>query len=152
MNHPKRGGALPPEGDEAKEKRGYNLPVYSFIRQNTYFNSGVIVQNTLRREVHQLHAEICQALSDPNRILILYELREGPRNVGELADDLGMSQPTVSRHLKVLRDRRMVLAQREGTNIYYTLADARVIEALNLLREVLAGILEQRTALAEELG
>ncbi|MEK7325914.1 MAG: metalloregulator ArsR/SmtB family transcription factor [Chloroflexota bacterium] len=110
------------------------------------------MQTTLRREVHQLHAEICQALSDPSRILILYELRDGPRNVGEIAESLGTSQPTVSRHLKVLRDRRMVLATREGTNVYYTLADARVIEALNLLREVLAGILEQRTALAEELS
>jgi ArsR family transcriptional regulator len=110
------------------------------------------VQNTLRREVHQLHAGICQALSDPNRILILYELREGPRNVGELAETLDMSQPTVSRHLKVLRERGMVLAARERTSIYYTLKDPRVIEALNLLREVLAAILEQRTALAEELA
>jgi len=109
------------------------------------------VQTTLRREVYQLHAEICHALSDPNRILILYELREGPRNVGELAENLAISQPTVSRHLKVLRDRRMVKAERDGTNIYYTLADKRVIQALNLLREMLAGILEERTALAGEL-
>ncbi len=109
------------------------------------------MQNSLQREVHQLHAEICQALSDPSRILILYELRGGVRNVGELAENLGLSQPTVSRHLKVLRDRGMVLAQREGTSVYYTLVDARVIEALNLLRAVLADILEQRTALVEEL-
>jgi ArsR family transcriptional regulator len=110
------------------------------------------VQNTLRREVHQLHAEICQALSDPSRILILYELAEGSRNVGELAENLGVSQPTVSRHLKVLRDRGMVIAEREGTSVYYTLADHRIIKALNLLREVLADVLEQRTALVEELA
>jgi len=109
------------------------------------------IPTTLRREIHQLHAEICQALSEPNRILLLYELRDGPHNVGELAENLGLSQPTVSRHLKVLRDRRMVRAEREGTNIYYTLTDQRVIEALNLLREMLAGILDQRTALVEEL-
>jgi ArsR family transcriptional regulator len=109
------------------------------------------LQTNLRREVHQLHAEICHAISDPNRILILYELREGPRNVGELAENLSLSQPTVSRHLKVLRDRRMVLAEREGTNVYYTLADQRVIEALNLLREVLTAVLDQRTALVNEL-
>ncbi len=109
------------------------------------------MQTTLRREVYQLHAEICHALSDPNRILILYELREGRRNVGELAENLAISQPTVSRHLKVLRDRRIVKAERDGTNIYYTLADKRVIQALNLLREMLAGILEERTALAGEL-
>lgn len=110
------------------------------------------MQTTLRREVHQLHAEICQALSDANRILLLYELFEKPRNVGQLVEALNLTQPTVSRHLKVLRDRRLVLAQRDGTNIYYTLADHRVIEALNLLRAVLAEILEQRTALAEELA
>ena len=131
-------------------RSGYNAPVYSFIRRYGYL--GLTVQNNLRREVHQLHAEICQAISDPSRILILYELRDGPRNVGDLAGSLGMNQSTVSRHLKVLRDRRMVLAAREGTNVYYTLADKRIIEALNLLREVLAGILEQRTALVEELA
>jgi ArsR family transcriptional regulator len=110
------------------------------------------MQTTLRREVYQLHAEICQAISDPNRILILYELKEGPKNVGELAAVLEISQPTVSRHLKVLRDRRMVQTKREGTSIYYTLANPRVIEALNLLRGMLAEILDQRTALAEELA
>ena len=109
-------------------------------------------QGALRREIYQLHAEICQALSDPNRILLLYELRDGRRNVGNLAESLSISQPTVSRHLKVLRDRRMVLTERDGTNVYYTIADKRVIQALDLLRGVLAGALEQRTALVAELA
>ena len=109
------------------------------------------MHSTFRREVNRLHAEICQALSDPSRILILYELHEGARNVGDLAGSLGLSQPTVSRHLKVLRDRKMVRAEREGTNVFYTLADSRVVEALNLLRAVLADILDQRTALADEI-
>ena len=109
------------------------------------------MHTSLRRQVHQLHAEICQALSDPNRILILYELQDGARNVGELAEGLGLTQPTVSRHLKVLRDRRMVAATRDGTSVYYRLTDPRVIQALNLLREVLASILEERTVLAGEL-
>ncbi len=118
----------------------------------TYVTPKATMQTSLRRQVHQLHAEICQGLSDPSRILILYELQEGARNVGELAESLGLSQPTVSRHLKVLRDRRMVVTAREGTSIYYNLADQRVIQALNLLREVLAGILEERNALVEELS
>jgi ArsR family transcriptional regulator len=109
------------------------------------------MQTSLRNQVHQLHAEICQALSDPNRILILYELRDGARNVGELAESLALTQPTVSRHLKVLRDRGMVVATRDGTSHYYRLADQRIIQALNLLREVLAGILEERNALIEVL-
>jgi ArsR family transcriptional regulator len=112
----------------------------------------MMAQTSLRREIYQLHAEICQALSDPNRILILYELRDGPRNVGDLVESLRLSQPTVSRHLTVLRDRRMVLTARDGTNVYYTIADKRVIEALDLLRGVLAGALEQRTALVAEMA
>lgn len=106
----------------------------------------------LRREVHRLHAEICQALSDPTRILILYELREGARNVGELAEALDASQPSVSRHLKVLRDRRMVRAERNGMNMYYTLADGRVLQALDLLRGVLAQTIEDHQVLIQEAG
>ena len=108
------------------------------------------MQNTLRREVHQLHAEICQALSDPTRILILYELRDGAHNVSELAEALGVSQPSVSRHLKVLRDRRMVRAERNGMNIYYSIADGRVLQALDLLREVLAQTIQDHQVLIHE--
>jgi len=107
------------------------------------------MQKTLRREVHRLHAEICQALSDPTRILILYALRDGARNVTELAEALETSQPSVSRHLKVLRDRRMVQAERNGMNIYYTVADERVLQALDLLREVLAQTIEEHQVLIQ---
>lgn len=109
------------------------------------------MQATLRRGIHQLHAEICQALSDPTRILILYELRDRPRNVRELSASLDLPQPTTSRHLKVLRDRRLVLAERSGTNIFYSLADRQVVQALDLLRKVLAESIEQRQALMEEM-
>jgi ArsR family transcriptional regulator len=110
------------------------------------------MQNRLRREVHQLHAEICRALSDPTRILILYELSEGTKKVGDLAEAISTTQPTVSRHLKVLRERRMVLAERDGTTVYYRLADERVIQALDLLRAMLAQSLEDRQAIMTEIA
>ncbi|MBI3363092.1 MAG: winged helix-turn-helix transcriptional regulator [Chloroflexi bacterium] len=110
------------------------------------------MQTALRREVHQLHAEICQALSDPTRILILYELRDGPKNVGDLAETLEATQPTISRHLKVLRERRLVLAERDGTSVFYRLADQRVIKALDLLRAMLAQSIEERQALISEIS
>ena len=91
----------------------------------------------LEQEVGRLHAEICAGLADPTRILILYELAERPRNVTQLAEALGLSQPMVSRHLKVLRERGMVLASRQGPAVEYTLGDHRLIEAMDLLRSVL---------------
>ena len=91
------------------------------------------MNSTLETEVLQLHAEICAGLADPNRILILYELSQSSRNVTELSTNLKMPQPLVSRHLKVLRERGMVLAERHGTVVEYTLADSRLIQALDLL-------------------
>jgi DNA-binding transcriptional ArsR family regulator len=102
----------------------------------------------LEQEVNQLHAEICAGLADPKRILILYALHEKPRNVNELVDLLDLSQPMVSRHLKILRERGMVTAVHIGATVEYSLADERLIEALDLLRLVLASKLKNQAALA----
>ena len=106
----------------------------------------------LESEITQLHAEICAGLADPNRILILYELSQSPRNVTELSTNLKMQQPLVSRHLKVLRERGMVIPNRKGTVIQYTLADDRLIQALDLLRAVMRDGLAKRAELVEALA
>ena len=107
--------------------------------------------SALEQEVNQLHAEICAGLADPKRILILYALSEKPCNVNELATNLGLSQPLVSRHLKVLRERGMVQANRTGASVEYSLADKRLIEALDLLRSVLRDHLTRNALLVGAL-
>ena len=102
----------------------------------------------LREELDRLHAQVCSALADPNRILILYLLDETPLSVTELVQKLDLSQPSVSRHLKVLRERNMIHAQREGQSFIYSLSDKRVIDALDLLRGMMADSLESQAALA----
>ncbi len=98
-------------------------------------------------ELQVLHAEICAAMADPTRIAILYELAEGPRNVGEIVAALELNQTTASRHLRFLRDRGMVSTERSGQNVIYALADQRVIQALDIMRTVLADVLSRRQAL-----
>lgn len=97
-----------------------------------------MVDPQLEQEIDLLHSRICQALADPKRVLLLYLLTDGAKCVSELVDSLGVPQSTVSRHLGVLRERYLVHAERQGTSVYYTLADRRIIEALDLMREVLA--------------
>lgn len=109
------------------------------------------MNSNLESEITQLHAEICAGLADPNRIMILYTLSQSPRNVTELCKELNMPQPLASRHLKVLRERGMVVTKRQGTNIQYILADERLIQALDLLRAVMRDGLAKRAELAEAI-
>ncbi|MCB9442771.1 MAG: winged helix-turn-helix transcriptional regulator [Ardenticatenaceae bacterium] len=88
-------------------------------------------------ELALLHSNICQALGDPKRIQILYALHDEPRHVTALAYDLDMPQPTVSRHLRVLRQRSLVLTEREGPAVYYRLADPKIITILDDMRLLL---------------
>jgi DNA-binding transcriptional ArsR family regulator len=103
----------------------------------------------LTQEVSQLHADICSALADPKRILLIYALAEKPRPVNDLADELGISQPSASRSLKVLRERGLVYAQRQGTTLEYHLTDLRLVDALNMLRTVLRDRLTYNANLME---
>jgi len=108
-----------------------------------------MINPTLTQEITVLHANICSALADPRRILILYALSDKPCNVSELASELGISQPSTSRHLNMLRERGLLTAQREGQSVVYTLSDNRIIQALDLLRGVLASKLKNQAAMME---
>ena len=110
-----------------------------------------MITPTLKQEISQLEADFCSALSDPTRILLLYALSEEPRNVTELTAELGIPQPTTSRHHKILRDRGLVQTTRQGTTVTYSLADPRLVQALDLLRAVMRERIEYRASLVTEL-
>ena len=91
----------------------------------------------LEREVTLLHERVCSAMGDPTRIMILYLLSEGEMYVNDIAEALEQPQSTISRHLKILRERGLVETERQGTAVLYSLADRRIIEALDLMRSIL---------------
>jgi DNA-binding transcriptional ArsR family regulator len=103
----------------------------------------------LTQEITQLHADICSALADPSRILILYALHEQRLNVSDLATEVGLSQPAASRHLKILRERGLVRPERQGASVEYRLTDTRLIDALDTLRTVLRDRLQYRASLMD---
>ena len=105
----------------------------------------------LTQEITQMHANLCAALADPSRILLLYALAEKPRSVNELSAEVGILQPAASRHLKILRESGLVNAARKGQSVEYSLADARLIDALDTLRSVLRDSLSHRASLIVEM-
>ena len=102
-------------------------------------------------QLFRLQADICKTLADPTRLMILHELKKGEMSVGQLTANLGMPQSNISRHLAVLRDRDVVTARREGTTIYYALANPQIAAACDLVREVLESHLARNQSLANSL-
>ena len=103
----------------------------------------------LVEEIEMLYQQVCQALGDPKRLMLLYILDGKPRNVTELAAELELPQPTVSRHLKILRERLLVTTHREGAAVYYSLTDSRLTQALDMLRAIVRDRLHEQAALAD---
>jgi ArsR family transcriptional regulator, arsenate/arsenite/antimonite-responsive transcriptional repressor len=66
-------------------------------------------------------SDVFRALSDPTRREILELLRSGPRSSGEIADKFSTSWATISRHLSVLKDAELILAERNGQHVVYEL-------------------------------
>ena len=106
-------------------------------------------KENLAHQVSELHAELCSALADSKRLLILYALSERKMNVTDLAVEVGISQPAASRHLKLLRERGLVRAERQGASVEYELTDRRLIEALDTLLTVLRDRINYRASLLE---
>lgn len=101
------------------------------------------------QELRAMHATLCQAIADPTRIAILYELGDGPRHVNQLVDILNLPQATVSRHLKILRDRNLVTATRDGAFVYYNLTYPQVLGAMDTMRVIMQTNLSQQSDLVD---
>jgi DNA-binding transcriptional ArsR family regulator len=80
-------------------------------------------------ERYRATAEICRALTDPKRLALLDQLRDGERPAGSLATALGCTLANASQHLAVLRHAGLVASRRDGTSILYRLAMPEVLEA-----------------------
>lgn len=96
-------------------------------------------------EEFQTVAFLAKSLSDENRLRILVCVSQGKKAVGSIVEELGLSQPLVSHHLKELKRSLLVTIERSGPFIYYELADPRVLAALAALNTVARDLLAART-------
>ena len=87
-------------------------------------------------DMRQAASQACslmKVLANPDRLMILCQLSQGEKRVGELEELLGIVQPTLSQQLTVLRDERLVSTRREGKNIFYQLASIPALAVMNTL-------------------
>jgi len=100
--------------------------VYSRYRLHKHIGMCLYKEVSPQTKAFEAAGELLRVLAAPARLAILAELAEQPRFVHELVDRLGMSQPLVSQHLRVLRGARLVGVERRGREAVYSLADLHV--------------------------
>ena len=93
----------------------------------------------LLRDSSSKASTLLKALANEDRLLLLCQLTQGERNVGELEDLTGIRQPTLSQQLGVLRDEGMVNTRRMGKYIYYSLASFEVVSVMQTLSGLYCG-------------
>jgi DNA-binding transcriptional ArsR family regulator len=102
-------------------------------------------------EIYSLKAELCKTFADAKRLIILNELRGGEKSVGELASAIGFGHAIVSRQLGILREKGVVKYRREGTTVFYRIADPKIIEACDLVHQILINRIEENREVTDRL-
>jgi DNA-binding transcriptional ArsR family regulator len=92
----------------------------------------------------QSAAFLAKSLSDGNRLRILLIISSGRKSVSAIVEELYLSQPLVSHHLKELKRSLMANVAREGPFVYYELADDRILKVLKILSDVAMDLLSGR--------
>jgi DNA-binding transcriptional ArsR family regulator len=117
---------------------------------NIYSYGDKVMEDLDKAAIFRLHASFCKYLADANSLLIIDVLGKGELSVGDLAQQLKLSQSNVSKHLALMREHGVVIARRDGASIYYKLSDARISEAIRLLKDIQVEQIEKQRILAQK--
>ncbi|MFX0184724.1 MAG: ArsR/SmtB family transcription factor [Candidatus Hodarchaeota archaeon] len=85
-----------------------------------------------------LQAELCQSLTHPFRLKLIRVLKDGPKKVGDIELETERPQPFISQHLRVLREKGVVTCQRKANEVYYSLADPKILDICKLVADIIA--------------
>lgn len=103
-------------------------------------------------EIFEFHAAYCSVLASPKRLAILACLERSELSVSELAEAMDCPLSTISRHLAVLKAKHLVVSRKEGTKVFYSPSDPRIIKACTKIRTLLIDALKKRGEVAQELS
>lgn len=94
----------------------------------------------------QLLADFFSVFAHPIRLQLFCHLRDGRHTVSELAQMTGITVQNASQQLRIMREKGVLVAHREGQSVYLSIADPRIVQAASLLREVSAAEIQRRAS------
>lgn len=99
-----------------------------------------------------LHSDMCKTLANARRQQILDALRDGEVTVSHIVERTGMAQANASQHLALMRSKGIVNSRREGAYVYYSIANPKILQAFDLITEVMRESMDARNQAAGALG
>lgn len=107
----------------------------------------------MEKEFYRRHAHICGVFAHPLRLEMLQLLHErGECTVSDLAEATGVRMANLSQHLAVMRSTDIVVTRKEGVSVYYRIADPRIMQAFDLMTEVMLGQMAREEELRREFA
>jgi DNA-binding transcriptional ArsR family regulator len=107
--------------------------------------------NSMRQKLSNFKAEFFKALAHPLRISILDALREGELTVNEVSQKFEVGSANASQQLAVLRNKNIVTARKEGSNVFYSVTDPAVFKLLDIARDIFNNHLIGVRSMLEEI-
>ena len=101
-------------------------------------------------QLYAYHAEMCKVFSHPTRLEIINTLRDKEVTVGELAEKLGVGIGNLSQHLAMMKNRKILKSRKAGNQVFYQVANPKMLKAFDLLREILLEQIEKDSRLLSE--
>ncbi len=85
-------------------------------------------------------SRLFKVLASDQRLKILIMLKEGEKSSAEICEQLGLDPSVVSRHLTMMRNFRLIATRKEGNNLYYSIADPRILEIRELGKQIISDL------------
>lgn len=104
----------------------------------------------LPEQLFESHAELCKVFANSKRLMILDLLKDGERSVSEISEETEIPQPTVSQHLRKMREQGVVSKRDVGVENRYSISDDRIIEGMGIMKEVLLDRIAEESAFAHQ--
>jgi len=102
------------------------------------------------RDFYCLHSDLCKTLASEKRQRIIDALRDGELTVSELRARTDIPQATLSQHLGILRTKGVLNARRNGAHVHYSISNPKILQAFDLISEVMAEQLDIRKETVDE--
>jgi len=98
----------------------------------------------LTEDSYELHAHLCGTFSSPRRLEIIDLLRDGELTVAQMLEKMSISKTNLSQHLTIMKNRGILKSRRDGQHIYYSVANGKVVQAYDLMKEVLIELIDKK--------